>query len=158
MSLINAYVYCDAFSDTEDLAAFERMVLQTFNLSTGETIPAGTVLEVPLSAIFADGNLFPDPDRFDPLRHYKLRQEKANATSGTMAAEIVASAQFVGVSPSSLSFGFGRHACPGRFFAANQIKMIMADLLMKYEMKLSEGVKIDGTVSCRQRSLVSREL
>jgi cytochrome P450 len=48
---------------------------------------------------------------------------------------------FASVSDTSLSFGAGTHACPGRFLTAITIKMILIVLLTKYEVKL-EG--IDG--------------
>jgi cytochrome P450 len=38
-----------------------------------------------------------------------------------------------------MGFGFGRHACPGRFFAANEIKLIVARLLMDFDIKMPEG-------------------
>ena len=39
-----------------------------------------------------------------------------------------------------MSFGFGRHACPGRFFAANEIKLILARLLLDYDIRMPPGV------------------
>lgn len=38
-----------------------------------------------------------------------------------------------------MSFGYGRHACPGRFFAANEIKLIMARLLLDFDFKMPDG-------------------
>jgi cytochrome P450 len=38
-----------------------------------------------------------------------------------------------------MAFGYGRHACPGRFFASNEIKAIMGYLLLNYDMKFAEG-------------------
>jgi len=79
------------------------------------------------------------------MRWYNLRQSKEGSSDGTSkltgakAAEVTAGSQFVSVSPSSLTFGLGRHACPGRFFAANEIKMICAVLLMNYDVALPEG-------------------
>lgn len=40
-----------------------------------------------------------------------------------------------------MSFGFGRHACPGRFFACNEIKLIVAQLLLEYDVKMPDGVE-----------------
>lgn len=40
-----------------------------------------------------------------------------------------------------MGFGHGQHSCPGRFFAANEIKVALCHLLMKYDWKLSEGCK-----------------
>ena len=44
------------------------------------------------------------------------------------------------VTKENMSFGFGRHACPGRFFAANEMKLIMARLLLDYDIKMPPGV------------------
>jgi hypothetical protein len=41
--------------------------------------------------------------------------------------------------PDSLEFGHGSHACPGRFFAVNVLKAIVAHLLLKYDLKLRDG-------------------
>jgi cytochrome P450 len=40
-----------------------------------------------------------------------------------------------------MSFGFGRHACPGRFFAANEIKLILSRILLDYDIKMPDGVQ-----------------
>ncbi|ROT43005.1 cytochrome P450 [Sodiomyces alkalinus F11] len=120
--------------------SFNRKVLKPFTLSNGQVIPAGVVIELPAGDVAFDEDLFPAPHVFDALRFYKMRQAKDQAGSGVKAAEAVANAQFVSVGASSLTFGYGRHACPGRFFAANEIKMIMATFLLDYEVRLPEGV------------------
>ncbi|KAH8895907.1 cytochrome P450 [Thozetella sp. PMI_491] len=116
-------------------ASFQRKVLRPFTLSNGQTIPAGVVIEVPAYAIHHDDTIFPDADKFDAMRFYKLRQKARDEG----AVEGAAQNQFVSVSANSLTFGYGRHACPGRFFAANEIKMIMANALLSYDIKNVEG-------------------
>jgi cytochrome P450 len=39
-----------------------------------------------------------------------------------------------------MGFGYGRHACPGRFFAANEIKLILARMILDFDMKMPDGV------------------
>ncbi|KAI9568081.1 hypothetical protein HD554DRAFT_2102827 [Boletus coccyginus] len=34
-----------------------------------------------------------------------------------------------------LPFGHGRHACPGRFFAASELKSMLAHVVMSYDIK-----------------------
>ncbi|GJC87556.1 cytochrome P450 monooxygenase ATR3 [Colletotrichum liriopes] len=102
--------------------------------------PEGMFIEVPASGVNSDPEIFPDPDAFDALRFYKLREAKEHAASGTKAAEVVMQAQFVSVGTTHLTFGYGKHACPGRFFAVNEIKMIMANVLCHYDVKLPDGV------------------
>ncbi|EXJ93891.1 hypothetical protein A1O1_02284 [Capronia coronata CBS 617.96] len=48
--------------------------------------------------------------------------------------------QFIATSPTYLGFGHGRHACPGRFFAANELKLLIAYLVMRYDIQMvTEG-------------------
>jgi len=35
-------------------------------------------------------------------------------------------------------FGHGRHACPGRFFAANELKLLLAYMVLNYDIELLE--------------------
>ncbi|EMT61125.1 cytochrome P450 [Fusarium oxysporum II5] len=113
------------------MASFQRKVLKPFTLSSGQVIPAGVTIEIPAVAVSSDSNVFPQADKFDPLRFYKLRTEAKDGGS----VEKAANNQFVSVNQSSLTFGYGRHACPGRFFAANEIKMILAHALLQYNVK-----------------------
>ena len=36
-------------------------------------------------------------------------------------------------------FGLGKHACPGRFFASNEIKVLLCRIILDYDMKLLDG-------------------
>jgi len=112
-------------------SSFQRKVRKSFKLSTGETIPAGVVIEAPNHAVARDPAAFEDADQFRPLRFYEMRQRPSGETAPKH--------QFVSVSAKSLSFGYGRHACPGRFFAANEIKMIVATCIVRYDVRLAEG-------------------
>ncbi|KAK8030950.1 ent-kaurene oxidase [Apiospora arundinis] len=38
-----------------------------------------------------------------------------------------------------MAFGYGKHACPGRFFAANEIKLILAHILLQYDLRMPDG-------------------
>lgn len=110
-------------------------MLRPFTLSNGQVIPSGTMIEVPAVAVNSDPEVFPGPLEFDPLRFYRLRQS-ARAQGSVEGAALN---QFVSVSQNSLTFGYGRHACPGRFFAANEIKMILANVLLEYDVRMPEG-------------------
>ena len=43
-----------------------------------------------------------------------------------------------------LAFGHGRHACPGRFFAVHELKLLMAYIVLNYDVeflpKRPEGI------------------
>jgi cytochrome P450 len=117
------------------VANFQRKVLRGFTLSNGQYIPPGVIIEAPSHAIYMDDANFPPnskpADVFDGFRYYKLRQ------SGTVTDH--ARNQFVATNEHDLGFGYGRHSCPGRFFAAIEIKMVLARLLLDFDFKNEDG-------------------
>lgn len=116
-------------------AAFNRKVLQPFTLSNGQEIPKDVLIEIPSIGINTDPDVFPNPMKYDPSRFYRLRSQ----AKGMKATEEAALNQFVSVSEKGLTFGYGRHACPGRFFAAAELKMVIARIIMKYDIALAGG-------------------
>lgn len=88
------------------------------------------MIEVASDAISHDPELYPNPDTFDPYRFYNLRQ------AGSESANRY---QCVTVSETNLGFGYGRHSCPGRFFAINEIKLILANMLLQFDIKMPDG-------------------
>lgn len=42
-------------------------------------------------------------------------------------------------SSDSLHFGHGRQACPGRFLASDEIKMMLVKLLLRYDFRYPDG-------------------
>ncbi|KAL1838915.1 hypothetical protein VTK73DRAFT_4199 [Phialemonium thermophilum] len=115
------------------MARFTRYVEKPLTLHDGTKIPAGVVIESPHLAVTRDPELYPDPDTFDPYRFYRLRTGEVPDPLGYKSTEQY---QFVTVTKENMGFGYGRHACPGRFFAANEIKMILAHMLLRFDMKL----------------------
>ncbi len=86
-------------------------------------------------AVNLDDRIFPNPNTFDPMRFYKIR-EKHRAQGDVEAAK---SNQFLSSSMTHLSWGFGKHTCPGRGLAAQEIKMIIAQIILRYDFKIAEG-------------------
>ncbi|KAI0550324.1 putative cytochrome P450 [Xylaria curta] len=112
------------------LITFERVVTASYRLRDGFVIPANTTIGVPTQAVTMDPDIYPDPETFDGFRFEKERMKKPeNAGRHTYAAS----------NHESMAFGYGRHACPGRLFASNEIKAIMGYLLLNYDIKFAEG-------------------
>jgi cytochrome P450 len=130
------------------LITFERVVHRPFTLSSGLIIPAHTTIGIPTQAITMDPALYPDPETYDPWRFSKLREE---------SVENEGKAQYVASNPASMSFGYGRHACPGRFFATQEIKAIMAHIIMGYDVRFSEGQKRPNSLCVETQYLPSPE-
>ncbi|THG97981.1 hypothetical protein EW026_g4131 [Hermanssonia centrifuga] len=109
-----------------------RKALKDLHFSDGTRIPAGTVLVTAANATHLDEENFHNPDIFDPFRFSDMRDEDGESTKH----------QFVSTSVDYVAFGHGKHACPGRFFAANELKAMMAHVIVTYDVKFSnEGVR-----------------
>lgn len=91
----------------------------------GVPIPKGTTVGANMvNGHFDASALGPNVEEFDPYRFVKLN-EQTGRTVGLATTSV-----------NSLTFGHGRHACPGRFLAAQEQKLMLAYFLHAYDMKL----------------------
>ncbi|GKT47702.1 cytochrome P450 monooxygenase TRI1 [Colletotrichum spaethianum] len=116
------------------IASMQRVSTADVTLSDGTFIPTGTPVCVSSHALW-DPEVYPEPDKWDGYRFYRMR-EQANKENVS---------QLVSTSPEHLGFGHGKHACPGRFFAANEIKIALAHILLQYEWRIPAGANTDIT-------------
>lgn len=89
------------------LYSFQRLAMRDFELDDGTFVPRGTFLALDASQGYLDGEQWKDPGVFDPLRFYRLRQAEGAQNSHL----------FVTSNPQHMSWGQGKHTCPGRKFA-----------------------------------------
>ncbi|PCH34304.1 cytochrome P450 [Wolfiporia cocos MD-104 SS10] len=106
-----------------------RKALQNVKLSDGTIVPAGTICGAVSFAMHHDEDNYADPEVFNPFRFSDMRAEESERVKY----------QYVNTSPEYISFGHGKHACPGRFFAANELKAVLAHFILNYEMKTEDG-------------------
>jgi cytochrome P450 len=109
----------------------QRTALEEFTLSNGIRVPVGTHVGFPLGPIALDPSIFPDPNKFDPLRSYRKRV--AEGLIGQSSKYMASSA-----TEEHLVFGHGSQACPGRFFAVNEVKLVLLFFLLDFEFKQPE--------------------
>jgi len=109
------------------LTNFRRIAISDLTLSDGTFISKGSRIEVASYAVLHDSEIIENPDVFDGLRYYKLRMRSPEDANRH---------QFSTTTKDNLNFGYGRHACPGRFFASNEIKVIVANALQNYDIEL----------------------
>ncbi|KAK8034549.1 Cytochrome P450 monooxygenase paxP [Apiospora rasikravindrae] len=115
---------------------FPRYIAKPVTLKDGTQIPAGMFIETAIGPVNHDPKLYPEPDVFDPYRFHDLR----NATKpDPINYKTREQYQFVTVTKENMGFGYGKHACPGRFFAANEIKLIMIHILLQYNLRMPNG-------------------
>ncbi|KAF7360218.1 Cytochrome p450 [Mycena venus] len=113
------------------VAGVVRQVLKDFTFSDGSTVPAGTLVGIPVLAEHHDEANYPGGCEFDPFRFSRMREQAGQGTKH----------QMVSLSADFLSFGIGRHACPGRFFAADVQKLLLAHVIFTYDLKFKDGLR-----------------
>ncbi|KAJ7688404.1 cytochrome P450 [Mycena rosella] len=99
-----------------------------FTFSDGTTVPMGCFVSVATGPTHHNPDIYPNPNEFDALRFYRLRMADEGATRHQLAATNL----------DYLPWGHGRHACPGRFFAATMLKTMLAHILVNYDVKLED--------------------
>jgi cytochrome P450 len=114
-----------------NVANFERKALKDVIMPNGMKLSRGTNIAVDTSAMW-DQSIYSNPETYDGFRFLKLRQEGGKRSS---------TAALASSSPEHFAFGLGKSICPGRFFAANEVKVALACILMNYDVRLKGGEK-----------------
>lgn len=117
----------------------KRVFVRAHTFADGTHVPAGAYACMAIHAIENDEAHTPDADRFDGLRSFRTwEEEREKQMAGEGKASAINSSSgnpflFETPTPTSLNFGYGRTACPGRFFASHAIKMVLVKLFCDYE-------------------------
>ncbi|KAJ5192838.1 hypothetical protein N7449_008980 [Penicillium cf. viridicatum] len=117
-----------------DITTMQRFAHAKVVLSDGSTIPRGAKV-VTTMEMMMDPTIYPNPEIFDAYRFLKMRESAGQENRW----------QFVSTCSEHMGFGNGQHACPGRFFAANETKVALCHLLLKYDWKFPDNAQKDGT-------------
>ncbi|RYP90191.1 hypothetical protein DL770_003727 [Monosporascus sp. CRB-9-2] len=136
------------------IVRFVRKVMKPLRFSDGTEIPVGSNIALPLctydSSPFpglefdnADSHLrdpeyYPEPTIFNPHRFADMRSGVKEDPLNLINKEQY---QFISPTKENTSFSLGRHACPGRFLASHEIKMMAVAILLEYDIKLPNGVE-----------------
>ncbi|TDZ24976.1 Cytochrome P450 monooxygenase ccsG [Colletotrichum orbiculare MAFF 240422] len=106
----------------------QRYSLKPYTFKDGFHLPAGTTFMFHSDGAHYDADNYPDPDKFDGYRFLRLRE--------TVDPNRF---HYASVSDSSLGFGAGIHACPGRFLSAVVMKFFLVHFMTAYELKYEHG-------------------
>ncbi|KAK0212067.1 cytochrome P450 [Desarmillaria ectypa] len=106
-----------------------RMVRKKdFVFSDGTVIPVGCQVVVDSLSTHSGEENYENPLEFKPWRFSERRKQEGEAIHHQM---VTPSLDFV-------FFGHGRPACPGRFFAVNELKALMCYVLMNFDVKMDK--------------------
>ncbi|AQK79043.1 Cytochrome P450 78A7 [Zea mays] len=127
--------------------AVKESCKQDLTLGSGVTVPARSILIVPLHLVQMDASVWgDDADQFNPHRFLKRDidlGEILGAPKGSTTINIFSECT---KAESFLPFGSGSRACVGQKFVVLAISMLIASLLFSYEIDthliMSECVKV----------------
>jgi cytochrome P450 len=104
-------------------------------------IPCGVRVAAPNHHIQRDPDVYDDAERYNAFRYSAPRDNNDSDKAGAYLQQKQQSLSMP--SDNFLAWGHGRHACPGRFFAAHLMKLMLAHVLVKYDVK-ADGPKPVG--------------
>ncbi|KAF4636602.1 hypothetical protein G7Y89_g1492 [Cudoniella acicularis] len=106
----------------------QRTILsRSYTFDDDLKLPAQTRIAFPVLQIHTDADNYEDPLKFNP---YRFMGSALGAGDNKAAFRI---------NNKYLSFGYGKQACPGRFLAIRQVKLLLAKLFLEYEFQWAGG-------------------
>ena len=82
-----------------------------------------------------DPTIYHQPGKFDFSRY--LSEESRD--------------RFVTASTDQMGFGYGQHACPGRFFVSDLLKVSLSFMLLKYDFRCAPGKALPKSMEIEHR-------
>lgn len=123
------------------------------NPSEGWHAPYGAFIGADMDGVHHDPDVYPNPDVYDAFRFSKAK-ESSKLSNGHVEKSVgedkpdqqTKNVDVINTSDTFLPFSHGRHACPGRFFVALEVKALLAYIVMNYEIEhLAQGPATCGT-------------
>ena len=125
-----------------------RTALKDFTFSDGTRVPKGTYLYAVSGPRHRDEEIYPDAATFKGFRFSDMREMEGESTKN----------QMVSTSTNFLLFGHGSQAwcvdsfdvilyltasidfisSPGRFFAVNELKLMLAHIVLTYDLNMTD--------------------
>ncbi|KAL8751073.1 MAG: hypothetical protein Q9184_006186 [Pyrenodesmia sp. 2 TL-2023] len=109
------------------------------DLPDGTHIPQGGWLGVPVLGLHMDDRFYPSPKTYDPFRYVRMKRDREEAhrkesSTGERASPTTSDLDAGQPTSTYLGFGYGRHACPGRWFAVQLLKILLAHITLNYDI------------------------
>lgn len=121
-----------------DSASTRRKALKAHTFENGLHVPAGNVVCIPSYSIMNDAAFYPNPQVFDGFRFVaSTAVENSEKTEGKQSER--RQSKVTDVDLTFPFWGYGKEACPGRFFASLEMKSVIALLVSRYDFKLANA-------------------
>ncbi|KID93254.1 Cytochrome P450, partial [Metarhizium majus ARSEF 297] len=121
------------------ILGMKRLFRESYTFQDGTHIPSGSYACMSIHAIENNNKHTPYPELFNGLRNFHARQEQQHFDNAGKISDKL----FLFSTPrrTAISFGYGKSACPGRFFASYVIKMVVVKMLTEYEFNFLPGTE-----------------
>ncbi|KAJ5361617.1 cytochrome P450 [Penicillium brevicompactum] len=119
---------CQRFNPL-DSGSLARCATNDFTFSNGLKVPRGTFVFAPNAPVLFDERNYSNPYEFDGYRFYRLGQKTGKPQDF----------RFVATNSKYLQFGDGRHTCPGRYMASDEIRLMLGYILLHYDVATKDG-------------------
>ncbi|KAF2767243.1 cytochrome P450 [Teratosphaeria nubilosa] len=113
-------------------SVMRRYCRRDVTLSDGTLLRKGCIFHI--VPPYLDPEVYTNPSKYDPYRFLP----KDNGEKDSIGWQIATTR------PEHLAFGHGKHACPGRFFASDEMKIVLTHLLLKYDFDLVDPKDREG--------------
>ncbi|KAL0568280.1 hypothetical protein V5O48_013709 [Marasmius crinis-equi] len=123
MHLLDSYLKESSRMGMVGAVGMQRKALKDFRFSDGTFVPAGSKVAMAAHSIHRTEDSYPSPHTFQPSRY----SDQGDTLKNHMTTP----------SWGWLAFGAGKHACPGRFFAVNELKALLAHIVLNYDVKFA---------------------
>ncbi|KAL9631828.1 MAG: hypothetical protein Q9164_005681 [Protoblastenia rupestris] len=114
------------------------------NMMEGWHAPQGTFIGVDMQSIQHDADIYPKPNAYDPFRFSRSKEtsnpsqpndQDSDTPDGSSTHLEQKNTGLVTTSDIFLPFSHGRHACPGRYLIAAEVKMMLSYLSINYDIE-----------------------
>lgn len=124
------FIVSFGYQSNTKIVTFNRQLSKPLRFNDGTTLPKGTYITMPSVPVSRDPEIFANPEEFNGSRFFDKRSSAKSEANRH---------QFATIGPENLAFGFGKTACPGRFFAGAQIKAVLANIILNYDISYPNG-------------------
>ncbi|KAF2704335.1 cytochrome P450 [Pleomassaria siparia CBS 279.74] len=133
MPLLDSFIKESIRMNPMEAMAGRRQALKPFSFSDGTKLAKGDWTCVPVKAMLHDAQYFPDPLGFNGFRFVSPEQHPETLRTITQPE---GPSRAVDISPNFHYWGIGGIVCPGRFYVAVAMKLVLAHILQNYDIDL----------------------
>ncbi|KAF2244930.1 cytochrome P450 [Trematosphaeria pertusa] len=129
MVLLDAFLRESARLNPLDALSIQRKVMQPFVLPSGAQIPVGNLIAVPQQAVLRNGEIYHDPESFNPFRYLSAEGKLHHGGFTTRYTDVNSAYPY---------WGSPRKPCPGRWYVSETMKLALLHLIFNYDFKLAK--------------------